>query len=68
MLSVGGLSDLVGALLGETHAEQAEKIAISGFHINVGLNHSLMGKNRVHQHIRTQTAPKKLLHYVYFFN
>lgn len=45
VLSVGGLSDLVGALLGEAHTEQAEKIAIGGLHIDVGLNHCLTGKN-----------------------
>lgn len=44
VLSVGGLSDLVGALLGEAHAEQAEKIAIGGLHVDMGLNHCLMGK------------------------
>lgn len=41
VLGVGGLSDLVGALLCETHAEQAQKVAIGGLHIHMCFNHRL---------------------------
>lgn len=46
VLGVGGLSDLVGALLCETHAKQTQKVAIGGLHIHMGFNHGLSGKNK----------------------
>lgn len=44
VLGVGGLSDLVGALLCETHAEQTKKVAVGGLYIHVGFNHGLNEK------------------------
>lgn len=41
VLGVGGLSDLVGALLCETHAEQTQKVAVGGLNIHVGFDHGL---------------------------
>lgn len=41
MLGVRRLPDLVGALLCETHAKQAQKVAIGGLHIHVCFNHRL---------------------------
>ena len=46
VLGVGGLSDLVGALLCETHAEQTQKVAVGGLHVHVGFNHGLGGENK----------------------
>lgn len=47
VLGVGGLSDLVGTLLCETHAEQTQKVAIGGLHIHMGFNHGLNGKKDI---------------------
>lgn len=44
VLGIGGLSDLVGALLCETHAEQTQKVAVGGLHIHVSFDHGLRGK------------------------
>lgn len=41
VLGIGGLSDLVGALLCETHTEQAQQVAIGGLYIHMGFNHGL---------------------------
>lgn len=41
VLSIRSLSDLVGALFGETNAEQAQKVAIGCLDIDVGFNHGL---------------------------
>lgn len=41
VLGVRGLSDLVGALLCETNAKQAQKVAIGGLHIHMSFNHCL---------------------------
>jgi len=40
-LSVGGLLDLVGALVGVADAEYAELVAVGGGHVNVAGDHSL---------------------------
>ena len=40
-LSVGGLLDLVGALVGVADAEDAELVAVGGGHVNVAGDHSL---------------------------
>jgi len=40
-LSIAGLLELVGLLLGEGDAEKAEGVAVSGLHINVGLDEGL---------------------------
>lgn len=44
VLGVGGLSDLVGALLCETHAEQTQEVAVGGLDVHVGFDHGLIGK------------------------
>lgn len=41
VLGIGGLSDLIGALLCEPHAEQTQKVAVGGLHIHMGFNHGL---------------------------
>lgn len=41
VLGIGGLPDLVGALLCKTHTEQTQKVAVGGLHIHMGFNHGL---------------------------
>lgn len=41
VLGVGGLSDLVGALLCEPHAEKTKKVSIGCLNVHMGLNHGL---------------------------
>lgn len=41
VLGIGGLADLVVALLGEAHTEEAQQVPIRGFDIHVGFNHCL---------------------------
>lgn len=41
MLGVGSLADLIGAFLGEAHAEQAQQVTVRGLHVHMGLNHRL---------------------------
>lgn len=43
VLGIGGLPDLVGALLGEAHTEEAEQVPICGLHIDMSLDHGLAG-------------------------
>jgi len=44
VLGVRGLSDLVGAFLGETHTEKTQKVSIGGLHVHMGFDHGLSGK------------------------
>lgn len=44
VLGIRGLSDLVGALLCETHTEKTQEIAVGGLHIHMGFDHSLRTK------------------------
>lgn len=44
VLGIGGFSDLVVAPLCETHAEQTQKVAISGLHIHMSFDHGLTTK------------------------
>ena len=44
-LSVGGLLDLVDALLGEGNGEEAEQVTVGGLDIDVGLDDRLFGCN-----------------------
>lgn len=41
VLGVGGLSDLVGALLCEPHAEKTKKVSIGCLNVHMGFNHGL---------------------------
>lgn len=41
VLGVRRLADLIGAFLGEAHAEQAQQVAVCGLHVHVSLDHRL---------------------------
>lgn len=59
VLGIGGLADLVIALLGEAHAEEAQQVPVRGFDIHVGFNHCLKEKalNIYHAHGRQAARP-----------
>lgn len=63
VLGVGRLADLVGALLGETHTEQAQQVTVGGLHVHVGLDHRLHRKSQTESSEPLKLTPGQKIRY-----